>query len=68
MASGRVNRIQRPNTWLLRPMLHTRRKLLPTRSRPHMARRRRGTRSAAAPLLGWKQTLLEPPENDATDP
>jgi len=39
MASGHVNRIQRPNTWLHRPMLQTWRKLLPTRSRPHMAHR-----------------------------
>ena len=37
MASGHVNRTNRPNTWLLRPLLHTCRKLLPTRSRPHMA-------------------------------
>src|SRR6516225_11047994 len=37
MASGHVCRAQRPNTWLLRPMLQTRRKPLPTRSRPHMA-------------------------------
>src|SRR6516164_5730846 len=37
MASGQVCRTQRPNTWLLRPMLQTRRKPLPTRSRPHMA-------------------------------
>jgi hypothetical protein len=28
---------KRPNTWLHRPMLQMRRKLLPTRSRPHMA-------------------------------
>jgi len=38
MASGRVNRTKRPNTWLHRPMLQTWRKLLLTRSRPHMAR------------------------------
>ena len=38
MASGHVNRTNRPNTWLLRPLLHVLRKLLPTRSRPHMAR------------------------------
>jgi len=38
MASGQVNRANRPNTWLLRPLLHPWRKLLPTRSRPHMAR------------------------------
>ena len=35
MASGHVNRAQRPNTWLHRPMLHSCRKSLPTRSRPH---------------------------------
>jgi hypothetical protein len=37
MASGHVNRIKRPNTWLHRPMLQHVKKLLPTRSRPHMA-------------------------------
>jgi hypothetical protein len=37
MASGHVNRIKRPNTWLHRPMLQNVKKLLPTRSRPHMA-------------------------------
>jgi hypothetical protein len=31
MASGRVNRTKRPNTWLHRPMLQTSRKLLLTR-------------------------------------
>ena len=40
MASGHVNRIKRPNTWLLRPDLR-RGKFLPTRSRPHMALIRR---------------------------
>ena len=35
MASGHVNRKNRPNTWAHRPILHTRRKSLPTRSRPH---------------------------------
>ena len=37
MASGHANRINRPNTWLLRPGLRRARKSLPTRSRPHMA-------------------------------
>ena len=37
MASGHVNRTYRPNTWEHRPILDTGRKLLPTRSRPHMA-------------------------------
>src|SRR5271170_4599671 len=36
MASGHVNRAQRSNTWLHRPMLHSRIKPLQTRSRPHM--------------------------------
>jgi hypothetical protein len=36
MASGHVNRTKRPNTWAHRPMLHAGKKLLPTRSRPHM--------------------------------
>jgi hypothetical protein len=36
MASGHVNRANRPNTWLLRPSLPTCRYPLPTRSRPHM--------------------------------
>ena len=36
MASGHVNRVNRPNTWLHRPMLQNVKKLLPTRSRPHM--------------------------------
>jgi len=30
MASGQVNRANRPNTWLHRPMLHASRKPLPT--------------------------------------
>jgi hypothetical protein len=37
MASGHVSRIKRPNTWLHRPMLQNVKKLLPIRSRPHMA-------------------------------
>jgi hypothetical protein len=38
MASGHVNRIKRPNTWLHRPMLQNVKKLLPTRSRLRMTR------------------------------
>jgi hypothetical protein len=37
MASGHVNRTNRPNTWLHRPTC--KREALPTRSRPHMAHR-----------------------------
>ena len=36
-AGSVVNRANRPNTWLRRPMLLRRKKSLPTRSRPHMA-------------------------------
>ena len=36
MASGHVNRANRPNTWLHRPMLQNVKKLLLTPSRPHM--------------------------------
>jgi hypothetical protein len=36
MASGHVNRVKRPNTWLHRPMLQNVKKSLLTRSRPHM--------------------------------
>ena len=45
MASGHVNRIERPNTWLHRPMLQNVKKHLPTRSRPHMARNGHGAMS-----------------------
>jgi hypothetical protein len=38
MASGHVNRTNRPNTWLHRPTCKREDKALPTRSRPHMAR------------------------------
>jgi hypothetical protein len=37
MASGHVNRIRRPNTWPHRPILHSCRKSLPTRSRSLIA-------------------------------
>ena len=50
MASGHVNRAQRPNTWLHRPMLHSCRKSLPTRSRPHMAQSDRYCAATECPL------------------
>jgi hypothetical protein len=52
MASGHVNRIQRPNTWLHRPILQNVRKLLPIRSRPHMAPNGPPAMSDLSPLLG----------------
>jgi hypothetical protein len=55
MASGHVNRIERPNTWLHRPMLQNVKKHLPTRSRPHMARNGPGAISALSPVSGLKQ-------------
>jgi hypothetical protein len=55
MASGHVNRIKRPNTWLHRPMLQNVKKLLPTRSRPHMARNGPPAMSDLSPLSGAKR-------------
>jgi hypothetical protein len=52
MASGHVNRIERPNTWLHRPMLQNVKKHLPTRSRPHMARTGHASPFAGCPVLG----------------
>jgi hypothetical protein len=56
MASGHVNRIKRPNTWLHRPMLQNVKKLLPNRSRPHMALFRHGAMSDLRPECASKQT------------
>ena len=56
MASGHVNRINRPNTWLHRPMLHSSRKSLPTRSRPHMALSCRDDWLRPRQLSGVKRT------------
>jgi hypothetical protein len=42
-------RANRPNTWLLRPLLLTLRELLPTRSRPHMAEHAARKAAKAAP-------------------
>ena len=58
MASGQVNRIKRPNTWLQRPMLQNREKALANRSRPHMALFGHGGRSMSVhrdcvAKLGW---------------
>ena len=58
MASGHVNRINRPNTWLHRPMLHSSRKSLPTRSRPHMALSCRDGERVSRQLSGVKRTPL----------
>jgi hypothetical protein len=58
MASGHVNRIKRPNTWLHRPMLQNVKKLLPTRSRPHMAHLRHAAMSGRGPLCAAKRTSL----------
>jgi len=56
MASGQVYRANRPNTWLHRPMLQAWRKLLPTRSRPHMAHRVISRRCGNSVALGAKRT------------
>ena len=57
MASGHVNRANRPNTWLHRPRLQTSRFSLPTRSRPHMAQSGHFETEFQCPLLGVKRTL-----------
>src|SRR4051812_15190341 len=61
MASGHVNRTQRPNTWLHRPMLQTSRKLLPTGSRPHMALRVTSRRRSNWVAFGANRTFSGPP-------
>jgi hypothetical protein len=55
MASGHVSRIERPNTWLHRPMLQNVKKLLPTRSRPHMARNGHDGAVASCPFSAAKR-------------
>jgi hypothetical protein len=68
MASGHVNRIERPNTWLHRPMLQNVKKHLPTRSRPHMARNGPPAMSAVWSLSGGKRTCGGRPISAAIDP
>jgi len=59
MASGHVNRAKRPNTWAHRPMLQTWRKLLPTRSRPHMGEDRKWSAEAQTDAK-WPITDMGP--------
>jgi hypothetical protein len=61
MASGPVNRIKRPNTWLHRPMLQNGKKLLPTRSRPHMADTANEQRHRLVELLANPVIVGQPP-------
>ncbi|SHI05013.1 hypothetical protein SAMN05443248_7749 [Bradyrhizobium erythrophlei] len=68
MASGHVSRIKRPNTWLHRPMLQNVKKLLPTRSRPHMARNGPDRLVRRCPLIGVDRKWLVDGQNDAIDP
>ena len=56
MASGHVNRANRPNTWPHRPTLRREEFSLPTRSRPHMALSGRAEMRTACPLLRDKRT------------
>jgi hypothetical protein len=58
MASGHVNRAQRPNTWLHRPMLHSCRKSLPTRSRPHMAHLYGPAARCKPKVMIWRRLVL----------
>jgi hypothetical protein len=68
MASGHVNRIKRPNTWLHRPMLQNVKKLLPTRSRPHMAPNGPPGLVWRCPLIGADRKWLAKGQTDAIDP
>ena len=60
MASGHVNRTKRPNTWAHRPMLHAGKKLLPTRSRPHMGDQRTWVRRSPRSVDDPKADLATP--------
>jgi hypothetical protein len=74
MASGHVNRANRPNTWLLRPMLQTVKKALAnpevavgtriTPRPPHRSRRALLTHRALA-LDGDEEPLFRPRMQDA---
>ena len=64
MVSRQVDRANRPNAWLLRPMLQTRRKPLPTRSRPHMARLRMMMAFMIEHLSNEGAGLLQSPAHD----
>ena len=68
MASGYVNRVKRPNTWLHRPMLQNVKKLLPTRSRPHMAHSVSWRSGAPCPELEADRKWLAEAQTVAFDP
>jgi hypothetical protein len=57
MASGHVNRTQRPNTWLHRPACNVKYPL-PTRSRPHMALSGPQGMSQVSPEIEPKRTSI----------
>jgi hypothetical protein len=50
MASGHVNRVKRPNTWLHRPMLQNMKKAL-ANPEPDIRHRKSGTGGAVAELV-----------------
>jgi hypothetical protein len=52
MASGHVNRIKRPNTWLHRPMLQNVKKVLANPEPSHMAQNGPAATSDFGPLSG----------------
>ena len=60
MASGHVNRAKRPNIWAHRPMLQTCRKLLPTRSRPHMREDRKSSAVRRSATFEPQRTPAKP--------
>ena len=68
MASGHVNRIQRPNTWQHRPSLRREESSLPTRSRPHMAHRVAWCGAVICPWLGVDRKRPADGQTVAFDP
>jgi hypothetical protein len=59
MASGHVNRTERPNTWLHRPTCVREEKPLPIRSRPHMAVRPEGANHQCKNRFGAQARHLQ---------
>ena len=68
MASGHVNRIKRPNTWLHRPMLQNVKKAL-ANSEPSTHGTKRTSRDVRGLIaIGGKRTSRQQPNSVANDP
>jgi hypothetical protein len=69
MASGQVCRDQRPNTWLLRPMLALVKKTLANpEPRPHMAPTGASRQCVKVPAMKAKRTVGRRSRHHRTDP